>query len=125
MDLERWNKLRIRHNTEEKDHLRGTLELFWRNNEPVVIDKYMEAHNDFNKVLIREDTYWRQQAKTHWLRNGDLNTQLFHWAALIRHNFHKIKMLTEDGIEEIRDPEGLCGITKHYFDIFFEVRTRS
>lgn len=32
-------------------------------------------------------------------------------------------MLTEDGVEDVRDPVGLCGISKRYFDTLFETRT--
>ncbi|XP_058746692.1 uncharacterized protein LOC131619632 [Vicia villosa] len=83
----------------------------------------MEAHIEYNNVLFREDTYWRQRAKTHWLREGDLNTQFFHRSATVQRNYQRIQMLTEDGGEEIRDQEGMCGIAKLYFDTLFEVRT--
>ncbi|XP_058733184.1 uncharacterized protein LOC131604782 [Vicia villosa] len=123
--LDCWNMLRIRQNNEEKDRLRATLELFRGSSEPVAVDQYMAAHNDFNRVLIREDTYWKQQAKTHWLCNGDLNTKFFHRSASIRRSFQQIKVLTEDGGDEIRDQEGICGIAKRYFDSLFEARAGS
>lgn len=49
-DLECWNRLHIRKNIKEKDLLCATRELFQRSNEPVVVDQYMEAHNDYKKM---------------------------------------------------------------------------
>ncbi|XP_058764159.1 uncharacterized protein LOC131637577 [Vicia villosa] len=55
----RWSKSRTRQNCEEKERLRVTLDLFRGSNEPRDVERYMEAHTDYNKVLIKEDMYWR------------------------------------------------------------------
>ncbi|XP_058764614.1 uncharacterized protein LOC131638077 [Vicia villosa] len=44
-DLDRWNKLCIKKNREEKDRLHGILEWFRGGNDPVSVVKFMEAHN--------------------------------------------------------------------------------
>ncbi|XP_058745871.1 uncharacterized protein LOC131618721 [Vicia villosa] len=55
-DLDRWNKLRTRQNNDDKDRLLGILRCRGCN-DPVSTGQYMEAHMEYNNVLIREDTY--------------------------------------------------------------------
>lgn len=86
-DFDRCNRSRIRKNSEDKDRLLGILERCRGCTDPATVGQYMEAHLEYNIVLIREDTYWRQRAKTYWLREGDLNTQFFHWSATSQKNF--------------------------------------
>ncbi|XP_058725996.1 uncharacterized protein LOC131597309 [Vicia villosa] len=121
-DLERWNIMRVRQNKEERESIRAKLELYRGSNDLMTVAHYMEANNEYNKVLIREDTYWCQRAKTHWLRDNDLNTQFFQRSASNRQNFQKIKMLKDGAQVEIRDHEGMFGVAKRYFDTLFEAR---
>lgn len=39
---------------------------------------YNEASDRMIYLLIQEECFWCQRAKTHWLREGDLNTSYFH-----------------------------------------------
>jgi len=73
-----------------------------------------------NHLLVQEDMYWRQRRKTHWYRDGDLNTKFFHAAATSRKRVNKILSLeTNEGIRII-DDDGMRSITKNYFDKLFE-----
>src|SRR3954469_6939663 len=99
------------------------MELYRGGSDQTSAAHYMEAHNEYSKILIREDTYWRQRAKMHWLRNGDLNTKFFHRSASARCSFQKIKMLHDEENVEVSDQEGLCGVAKRYFDSLFAIRT--
>ncbi|XP_058741816.1 uncharacterized protein LOC131614184 [Vicia villosa] len=71
VDLERWSRMRVRRQNEERDSICVTMELYRGSNDPTSASLYMEAHNEYNKILIRDDTYWRQRAKMHWLQDGD------------------------------------------------------
>jgi len=42
------------------------------------------------KFMIQEDKYWRQWAKTHWYRDGDLDTKTFHAAVTSRKKVNHI-----------------------------------
>jgi hypothetical protein len=64
--------------------------------------------------------YWRQRAKTHWYRDGDLNTKFFHAAATSRKKVNKILSLESDEGIRITDDSGMRAIAKNYFDELFE-----
>jgi len=53
------------------------------------------------QLLIQEDAFWRQCAKVHWLRDGDLNTKFFHAAASSRRKVNKITSLVEELLKRI------------------------
>ena len=53
------------------------------------------------QLLIQEDAFWRQRAKVHWLRDGDLNTKFFHAAASSRRKVNKITSLVEELLKRI------------------------
>ena len=73
-----------------------------------------------NHLLVQEDMYKRHRAKTHWYRDGDLNTKFFHAAATSRKKVNKILSLeTNEGIR-ITDDGGMRSIAKDYFEELFE-----
>jgi len=84
-----------------------------------------EVHFDklrkkLNHLLVQEDMFWRQRAKTHWYRDGDLNTKFFHAAATSKKKVNKILSLeTNEGIC-ITDDGGMRFTVKNYFEEFFE-----
>lgn len=74
----------------------------------------------FNHLLVQEDMYWRQRAKTHWYRDGDLNTRFFHTATTSRKKVNKILSLeTDEGIR-VTDDTRMRSIAKNYFENLFE-----
>jgi len=48
------------------------------------------------QLMIQEDKYWRQRAKTHWYRDGDLNTKFFHASATSRKKVNCINIMEND-----------------------------
>lgn len=58
-------------------------------------------------LLIQEDAFWRQRAKTHWLRDGDLNTKFFHVAASSRRKVNIITSLIDSNNILVKDEEKL------------------
>jgi hypothetical protein len=70
-------------------------------------------------LLIQEDTFWRQRAKTHWLRDGDLNTKFYHASATSRRKVNKITSLLDASDNLITNDIELCNVARDYFvDIF-------
>jgi len=60
------------------------------------------------QLMIQEDKYWRQQAKTHWYRDGDLNTIFFHASATSRKKVNRILSLENVAGIRVTDEQGLC-----------------
>lgn len=70
-------------------------------------------------LILQEDNFWRQRAKFHWLKDGDLNAKFFHSMATMRRKRNLIQGLkTDDGLE-VLDLKGLRQVAQSYFDQLF------
>ncbi|MCI05069.1 endonuclease/exonuclease/phosphatase family protein [Trifolium medium] len=84
------------------------------------MERLRGSHEQHARILIQEETYWRQRAKMHWLRDGDLNTKFFHTSATARTKKKRIdKIKNENDIEVNTQPE-ICEVAKNYFDHLFK-----
>ncbi|XP_019177748.1 PREDICTED: uncharacterized protein LOC109172953 [Ipomoea nil] len=70
---ERFHKFgeRIRNLRKEQLRLRGC-------NDPVSLAEFQRLEDCLCRIEAQEDTYWRQRAKQHWLKNADANTKYYH-----------------------------------------------
>lgn len=64
--------------------------------------------------------YWRHRAKTHWYRDGDLNTKKIHAEATSRKKVNKLLSLENNEGIRITDEVGMCSVAKNYFKELFE-----
>ena len=71
------------------------------------------------QLMIQKDKYWRQRAKTHWYRDGDLNTNFFHASATSRKKVNRILSLENDAGIHVTDERGLYQLAKGYFEELF------
>ncbi|MCH93205.1 retrotransposon protein putative unclassified [Trifolium medium] len=93
--------------------------------DPTNARRYKEVQEQHAKILVQEETYWRQRAKMHWLKEGDLNTKFFHNSATARARIKRIdKLRNEDDIEVNTQPE-ICEAAKNYFDHLFKANASS
>ncbi|MCI51633.1 hypothetical protein A2U01_0072877, partial [Trifolium medium] len=68
--------------------------------------RYKEAQEKHARLLVQEETYWRQRAKMHWLQQGDLNTKFFHVSASIKSKAKRIeKLINSTNLEVTTQPE--------------------
>jgi hypothetical protein len=67
------------------------------------------------RLLVQEDAYWRQRAKTHWLWDGDLNTKFFHAAATSRKKVNRISSLLDPSGNVVTKEDELCEVARDYF----------
>ncbi|GAU32101.1 hypothetical protein TSUD_358070 [Trifolium subterraneum] len=84
------------------------------------MSRYHELRNQHAKVLVQEESFWKQRAKMHWLRGGDLNTKFFHASATARTKFKKIEKLVSDENVSITNQQGLCEVAHNYFEQLFK-----
>ncbi|XP_019171492.1 PREDICTED: uncharacterized protein LOC109167042 [Ipomoea nil] len=70
---ERFHKFgeRIRNLRKEQLRLRGC-------NDPSSLAEFQRLEECLCRIEAQEDTYWRQRAKQHWLKNADANTKYYH-----------------------------------------------
>ena len=48
------------------------------------VAEFTEARNQYNELLLSHEVFWKQRAKSLWLKEGDQNTRCFHALALAR-----------------------------------------
>jgi hypothetical protein len=118
-DLYAWNKVHFQQLRREIDSCRKRIEHVRNhvNSENVKLFNALRIH--MAKLLVQEDAYWRQRAKTHWLRDGDLNTKFFHAAATSRKKVNRISSLLDPSGNVVTKEDELCEVARDYFiDIF-------
>jgi hypothetical protein len=101
---------------EEMERLRGCLDV---SNS----GRFKELQEKHARLLIQEEAYWRQRAKTHWLQEGGLNTKFFHLTASSRHRKKKIeKLMNDENVVVTTQPE-LCEVALNYFNQLFKANS--
>lgn len=82
-------------------------------------ERLNEAKKELSTLFVKEELYWRQRAKAHWLTGGDLNTRFFHQMASARKKSNTIHGLFSDDGRWVTDKSGLHGIVSEYFSTLF------
>lgn len=83
---------------------------------------YLHAREQLASLLVKEEQFWRQRAKTTWLREGDLNTKFFHACATTRKKKNRIEKLLDSDGNHTTSREGLCRVVAAYFEALFGER---
>lgn len=52
--------------------------LFEHYPSPDLHERRGELMHELDNLLSREETFWRQRARTQWLKESDRNTRFFH-----------------------------------------------
>ncbi|XP_039003778.1 uncharacterized protein LOC120130649 [Hibiscus syriacus] len=66
------------------------------------IEEEMKVHTDLVDLKVAEAAFYRQKAKVHWLREGDLNTKFFHQRVLSNKKKNSIRVIkSEDGCSAV------------------------
>ncbi|MCH99156.1 endonuclease/exonuclease/phosphatase family protein, partial [Trifolium medium] len=99
--------------SEEMERLRGC-------HDSTNSGRFKELREKHARLLVQEEAYWKQRAKMHWLKEGDLNTKFFHMSASSRQRAKKIvKLMNEENVAVTTQPE-LCEVALNYFNHLFK-----
>ncbi|WJX93691.1 hypothetical protein P8452_75185 [Trifolium repens] len=118
-DLSHWSKSHFHNIRREVDKCRKKLDRIRTQVDSNNINLFNTLRKRMSSLLVQEDTFWRQRAKTHWLRDGDLNTKFYHASATSRRKVNKITSLLDASDNLITNDIELCDVAHDYFaDIF-------
>jgi ribonuclease HI len=82
-------------------------------------DLIKKLTNDIQVAVEREDLWWRQRAKTEWLKQGDRNTKYFHACANSRRKKNWIEKIQDERGELWEESDGIGGAFVNYFEGLF------
>ncbi|GAU27412.1 hypothetical protein TSUD_356480 [Trifolium subterraneum] len=119
-ELQRWGRKKRRRFKEEIKEHEEEMERTRDKGDASNTSRFLEAQKQHAKVLIQEDIFWRQRAKMHWLKDGDLNTKFFHMSASARAKVKKIEKLITDENEVVIDQQELGDVARKYFQELFK-----
>jgi hypothetical protein len=117
--LQRWGRRKKRRFRDEILEHEAEMERFRDRHDPTSAIRFQDAHNQHAKALVKEEAFWKQRAKMHWLKEGDLNTKFFHMSATARSNVKKIDRLKNENEEIITGQQNLCEVARRYFHDLF------
>lgn len=80
-----------------------------------VTKRYFEERNKLEDLLLHEEEYWKQRAKSFWLLEGDSNSRFFHAYATSRKKKNNLTYLKDDNDEMVTDHDNMCTVVKEYF----------
>ena len=79
--LQCWGRRKRMRFKRDITHCSREMEVYRGSRDPVGIERFQKAHEQHAKLLVQEEDFWRQRAKMHWLKDGDLNTKFLHLSA--------------------------------------------
>ncbi|MCH80000.1 hypothetical protein A2U01_0000762, partial [Trifolium medium] len=106
-------KQEIKECSDEMERLRGSHDI-------TTSSRYKEVQEKHARLLVQEETYWRQRAKMHWLKEGDLNTKFFHMSASARQRRKKIEKIMNETNVEVKTQAEISKVALNYFDHLFK-----
>lgn len=83
------------------------------------VEQYFIENDKLHELLLHEEVYWKQRAKTFWLAKGDENTKFFHATASARRKTNTVPFLTNEQGEQIHNHEAMCSLVAEYFKEVF------
>jgi len=118
-DISVWNRNRFLHLKHEIDNRRRNLDCVLSQVHAGNIKHFNTLRKCMSHLLAKEDTLWREQAKTHWFWEGDLNNRFFHVAATSRRKINRLTSLVNTPSTRFKDSLVLCNVTRDYFAEIF------
>lgn len=117
--MARWGRTFFNKFREKLKHQKSVIASLVDRVDEAGVKEYLVEKERLNELLLHEELYWKQRAKTFWLAKGDENTRFFHACATARKRTNNISYLIDDSGEKIEDHEGMCNVVRSYFSGVF------
>ncbi|KAL5550972.1 hypothetical protein UlMin_001148 [Ulmus minor] len=86
---------------------------------PDILDQLNKAQTTLERLLTREELFWKQRARTDWLIAGDRNTKFFHSQASGRRRKNEIIGILNDSGNWVTDGKNIEIVVCHFFSNIF------
>ncbi|KAH9763510.1 reverse transcriptase domain-containing protein [Citrus sinensis] len=83
------------------------------------VDSFYEARKCYNELLHSHEIFWKQRAKSIWLKECDMNSRYFHAMASARKKQYMIEKLRNAQGQWCTTPEDISEIIHKYFTHIF------
>ncbi|KAL0297795.1 UNVERIFIED_CONTAM: hypothetical protein Sradi_6831600 [Sesamum radiatum] len=93
--------------------------------KPITANSKLEEsklQDEIDGLLAKEEVFWKQRGKVHWLREGNRKTSYFHNQASIRRTMNAISRIKDRVGQLLVEAEDIQGqIEKHTLETFFDL----
>lgn len=121
-DLQRWNKEVFGNIFVKNKRLMCKLDQLNRRMSFVhsnyLVDKMQEVWSKYEEVLIQEEVFWFQKARSKWLAFRDTNSSYFHGTTVIRRR-SRVDIIQDEDDVWISDPEQLKNLATGFYKSLF------
>ena len=83
------------------------------------LDSFVEARKRYNELLRSHETFWKQRAKSIWLKEGDMNSKYFHTMASVRKKKNEMRKLRNIQGQWCTTPTDINEVIVDYFTRIF------
>jgi hypothetical protein len=118
--LQSWGRRKKKRFKEDSLEHEAEMERYRDKRDASSVARFKMAHHQHDKTLIQEEAFWKQRAKMHWLKEGDLNTKFFHMSSTARSKVKRIEQLKNEENEMITGQQNLCEVARRYFQELFK-----
>lgn len=121
-DLQRWNKEVFGNIFVKNTRLMCKLDQLNRrmsfDHSNYLVDKMQEVWSKYEEVLIQEEVFWFQKARSKWLAFRDTNSSYFHGTTVIRRR-SRVDIIQDEDDVWISDPEQLKNLATGFYKSLF------
>lgn len=96
-ELQGWGGAYAQNFRKKKDWCRSRLEWLKNRGSPEACREFREVEKQLQVLLAKEEVYWKQRSKQHWLSTGDGNTRFFHKYASARRKNQLLQLQDVNG----------------------------
>jgi hypothetical protein len=119
-EITQWCKENVQRTRKDIERYRKKMEALRSQVNETNLQYYDEVRRKLDTLLVKDDLYWKQRAKTFRYLEGDLNTRFFHAAATTRRKVNQIEHLEDSNGIVCNTIEGMKVIAKDYFADLFQ-----